>query len=1093
MDTLGDLTIDNRYQLLEQLGAGGMGTVYRAFDRLTQHHVALKRVHTFNDSESDTGSGFTNTRFALAHEFQTLASLHHPHIISVLDYGFDEDRDPYFTMTLLEKPRFFLNAAQGTSVEHKVDLLIQALEALAYTHRRGIIHRDLKPENILVTNEDEVKVLDFGLALLRNTRQDEDVLVGTFAYMAPEVLSGDAISQSADLYAIGMMAYEIFAGFHPFSRNNLNLLIQEILSKPVDTTDLNINSELAAIIQRLLHKEADGRYSSAHEVIADLSLAIDQPLPPESIEIRESFIKAAQFIGREAELAQLKSALAEALGGRGSVWLIGGESGVGKSRLLSEIRTHALVSGALVLQGQGVVEGGLAYHAWRSPLRRLALSTELSDFDAGVLKQIIPDIGDLLGRNIPDVAELEGQAGQQRLMQAVIDVLRHQQKPVVFILEDLQWMVESLDILRILIPLTESSPLLILGDYRNDERPNLPEELPGTHAIHLERLTDEGILQLSTSMLGEQGRQPELIALLKKETEGNIFFLVEVVRALAEVVGRLSDIGSTTLPDHVFAGGIQQVIERRLSRINTEDRYLLGLAAIAGRQLDLKLLAALSPSTTPAKWDDWLTTCTNAVVLDVMNEQWRFAHDKLREGILAGLTAEKRQMLHRQVAEALQKVYANALDDYAALISDHYEEAGDLLAAVPWLERAGKHAQSSYAPEAAISYYRAALKSIPSDPEYAERRLQILDGLGTMLNWQAQYEEAVSIFTQMRDDAEQVGDTMAQAQACLGISTAQIYQGDFHGATTSAEAAERIARAADLRLKIAQSIFVKGWNAFRTGEIETALAVASEVMTICEALNYEPLMAQCLNMMGGIQYTLGNYQQAGQHFARASEILQHLGDRSQAMALVNNVGAVADARGDYQAAYDGYQEALKIAREIGLRDAEMLYLSNLGGACLHLGDLLAAKRHLLQVIDMAKTTGFGQLAETYRFMAETQLGLEAFDLACDYALQSIGLAREVESPEFLAASWRALGEVAAVTGKPISLDERSYEALAAFGESLRIREETGMEGERAHTLKAWATYEINQGNLSRGQELRQEASAIFLRIGAEVEAERMRE
>jgi tetratricopeptide (TPR) repeat protein len=244
-------------------------------------------------------------------------------------------------------------------------------------------------------------------------------------------------------------------------------------------------------------------------------------------------------------------------------------------------------------------------------------------------------------------------------------------------------------------------------------------------------------------------------------------------------------------------------------------------------------------------------------------------------------------------------------------------------------------------------------------------------------------------------------------------------------------------------------------------------------------------------MMGGIQYTLGNYQKAGQHFARASEILQHLGDRSQAMALVNNVGAVADARGDYHAAYEGYQEALKIAREIGLLDAEMLYLSNLGGACLHLGDLLTAEQHLLQVISMAQTTGFGQLAETYRFLAETHLNLEKFDLALEAALQSISLAREVESPEFLAAGWRALGEVVAATGASVTLDNRTYDASAAFAESLRISEETGMEGERARTLKAWAQHMLDHGNVNQGQTLWLEARAIFQKIGAEVEAERM--
>jgi len=1086
-------TIGNRYQLLAKLGAGGMGVVYHAFDLLNRHPVALKRVLNLGYVDADTLSGHTQTRLALANEFQTLASLHHPHIISVLDYGFDAERNPYFTMTLLERPRSLSAAAKDASVNQKVHLLIQTLQALAYTHRRGIIHRDLKPDNILVTEDGEVKVLDFGLALLRNTKTEDDTISGTVAYMPPEALLGAVVDERMDLYAVGMMAYELFAGHHPFRLDNIGTLFQDILTKPVEPLQLHSHPALPSIIARLLCKEASDRYQSAQDVIAALTTAIGESLPSESVGIRDSFLTAATFIGRETELALLKGALNDAMEGSGSVWLIGGESGVGKSRLLNEVRTQALVSGAQVLQGQGVVEGGLAYHAWRLPLRRLVLSSDLTDFEVGVLEQIVPDIAELLGRSVSPVPQLEGQAGQQRLMQAIVDLFRDQKQPVVLILEDLQWMVESLDVLRVLIPLTETLPLLILGDYRNDERPNLPDELPGAQVIRLERLTDEGIEQLSSSMLGEQGKQPHLVALLKKETEGNIFFLVEVMRALAEQAGRLSDIGRATLPHHVFAGGVQQIVKRRLNRISDADRALLRFAAIAGRQIDLDLLRKLSPDTTEAQLDDWLTACTNAAVLDKMNERWQFAHDKLRAGTLSDLTEEERKVLHRKVAEALQDLHADNLPEYAAVIADHYEEAGDMQAAVPWLERAGKHAQSSYAPEAAIRHYRTALQFSPVTADSSAERLQVLDGLGTMLNWQAQYDQAVEVFRQMATASEAAQDAMAQTQAHLGVSTALIYQGDFQAATVEAGIAEQVARANDLKLKVAQSIFVKGWNAFRTGELENALSIADEVMSICTALNHRPLMTQCLNMMGGIEYTLGNYERAGQHFARASGIAQELGDRGQAMALINNAGAVADGRGDYRTAFEGYQEALRIAREIGLRDAEMLYLSNLGGACLHLGDLSAAETHLTQVIMMAQTIGFGQLSETYRFLSETQLASGNWAQAQQSALKAIELAREVESPEFLSAGWRAAGQVAATTGVTVQFDEKAWDARAAFAESLRIAEESKMEGERARTLAVWAQYERQQGNSGRAAALQQEARELYLRIGAVLEAERLDE
>ncbi|KAB2860075.1 MAG: serine/threonine protein kinase, partial [Anaerolineae bacterium] len=155
--------LGNRYQLHEKLGEGGMGAVYRATDRLTGQAVALKRVLIPTGGTSpETDS--SRLRLSLAREFQTLASLRHPNVIGVEDYGFDTNQQPYFTMTLLEKPQTILEVGAKASLDQKIDLLIQLLQAMAYLHRRGILHRDLKPANVLVEDGETVRVLDFGLA-----------------------------------------------------------------------------------------------------------------------------------------------------------------------------------------------------------------------------------------------------------------------------------------------------------------------------------------------------------------------------------------------------------------------------------------------------------------------------------------------------------------------------------------------------------------------------------------------------------------------------------------------------------------------------------------------------------------------------------------------------------------------------------------------------------------------------------------------------------------------------------------------------------------------------------------------------------------
>src|SRR4051812_3770864 len=162
--------IGKRYQLLDKLGAGGMGVVYRATDRLTGQTVALKQVIPSNIDPKTAPTIYlgeeSSFQLALAQEFRTLASLRHPNIISVLDYGFDHNRQPYFTMDLLENAVPIVEAAATLPLLQKIDLMIQMLQALTYLHRRAILHLDLKPANVMVTGG-QVKVLDFGLSTSR--------------------------------------------------------------------------------------------------------------------------------------------------------------------------------------------------------------------------------------------------------------------------------------------------------------------------------------------------------------------------------------------------------------------------------------------------------------------------------------------------------------------------------------------------------------------------------------------------------------------------------------------------------------------------------------------------------------------------------------------------------------------------------------------------------------------------------------------------------------------------------------------------------------------------------------------------------------
>src|SRR5579859_445730 len=460
VDLVSPPLVGKRYQLLNSLGIGGMGAVYTALDRLTGQRIALKRVTIpakqlqlsngvdtlmLSDSDSDSVSDLTpfndsaNVRLALTQEFRMLASLRHPNIISVLDYGFDEQANPYFTMELLENAQNVRDFGRDQDLLAQVTLLVQILQALAYLHRRGIIHRDLKAGNVLVT-DDQVKVLDFGLSI----KQDEVIAgtgttLGTPAYMAPEILKGARASESSDLYAVGVLAYELFAGHRPFESNDLPTLVNAIINTPPDLTAHGIDRRLLPVLTKLLAKSPHDRYADASEVIAAFSQALGQSFVVENAATRESFLQSARLVGRDVEIAQLSRILSQAMQGDGSTWLIEGESGIGKSRLLGELRAIALAQGAVVLRGQAISEGGSLYHLWRPILRWMCLLTDLTPEEASVLKVVVPDIEALIEHDVWDAPELDPDAAQARLLDVIEAIFRRQRRPMLVVLEDLQW------------------------------------------------------------------------------------------------------------------------------------------------------------------------------------------------------------------------------------------------------------------------------------------------------------------------------------------------------------------------------------------------------------------------------------------------------------------------------------------------------------------------------------------------------------------------------------------------------------------------------------------------------------------------------
>jgi serine/threonine protein kinase len=271
----------SHYQIIEKLGGGGMGVVYKARDLKLDRFVALKFLPPYFGADENEKKRFIN-------EAKAASSLQHNNICAIHEIDETEDEQMFICMDYYEGETLKKKIGRGPlSIEAVIDIAIQIAQGLARAHEEGIIHRDIKPANIIITNRNEVKILDFGLAKLAGEARltQKDTTKGTVAYMSPEQARGEEVDHRTDIWSLNVVLYEMIAGHLPFRGDYEQAIIYSILNEePEPTTDLRNGSlELERFVNKALAKNPDERYQNMEEMLIDLESCRKVPLAYQKI------------------------------------------------------------------------------------------------------------------------------------------------------------------------------------------------------------------------------------------------------------------------------------------------------------------------------------------------------------------------------------------------------------------------------------------------------------------------------------------------------------------------------------------------------------------------------------------------------------------------------------------------------------------------------------------------------------------------------------------------------------------------------------------------------------------------------------------
>jgi predicted ATPase/DNA-binding CsgD family transcriptional regulator len=750
------------------------------------------------------------------------------------------------------------------------------------------------------------------------------------------------------------------------------------------------------------------------------------------------------LIGRTRQFDLITQRLKESRGRAGTVIVISGEAGIGKSRLVHETETYARAQGLTIFQGICLEQDrALAYAPFLDLLRTFILTLSPSQIkqefktSAKEIVELLPELESLLPRS-PSSSPSDPESEKHRLFQFLTQFFVHRlskpndQTGLLLIFEDLHWSDDtSLEFLEHLIRRIEELPIVLILTYRSDEKNPRLENMLG--ALNRQRLALEISLQAFT--IGELESfvrsifeldvplKAEFIERIFELAEGNPFFTEEILKSLITTEGLYytnNRWDSIPIQELSVPHSIHDAVQRRIRQLSPNARQTLTLAAVAGRRFDFGLLQTLTKLNEQELLIHMKELVAAQLVIEESADQFAFRHALTREAVYAELLKRERKKYHALIAEALENIHAIGLDAYNADLSYHFYEAGAWRKAIEYSQRAGEKAQALYAPRESIIFYTRAIAA--ARQLGTTKPLNLLRARGQAYETVGEFDRARSDFEQALSSARADHDNFSEWQVLIDLGLLWAER-DYQRTGDYFQEALDLAHQVNDNTCLANSLNRLGnWHA-NIGNLEKALNYHRQALVGFEELNDRSRLAETLDYLGMTSQINGDLVQGAAHYQRAVELFHELDDRR---GLVSSLATLALCGPTYlhnpsvspfslaESSKKG-EDALKIAREIRWRSGEIYAMCCLGISLGPQGEYQRALELLESALKISQQIEHDQWAVgAHCGLGALYLDLLQLPLARQHLEQALVLAHEVGSSVWIGSVSGWLGSACIV-------------------------------------------------------------------------------